>query len=138
MPDSLGPRSEPIAVVRSFVDCINSGDVAGLGRLMAEDHVLEVFDEAPVAGRDANIAAWRGYADAFPRYRIVPHDISGDGGRVAVLGHTTGSHLGLTDEEERRMTLIWLADVVDGAVRSWTLVEDSSENRDRHGLPARP
>ncbi|HEY3057690.1 MAG TPA: hypothetical protein VGL99_01820 [Chloroflexota bacterium] len=53
---------------------------------------------------------------------------------MAVLGHTTGSHLALPDAEEQRMTLIWLAEVVDAKLRSWTLVEDSAANRQRFGL----
>jgi SnoaL-like domain len=124
-----------VAVAVSFIDCINRGDLEGLGRLMTVDHELRVFDEPPVVGRDANIAAWRGYLDAFPDYVIYPRGISEAGGTVAVLGYTTGSHLGLPDAEESRQTLIWLADVVDGALRNWVLVEDSPVNRRRFGLP---
>lgn len=118
----------------SFIDCVNRGDVDGLGRLMTDGHTLEVFDEEPVVGREANVRAWRGYVESFPRYIIYPHRISDLGGTVAVLGHTTGSHLGLPDEEESRLTLIWLADVVEGAVRRWSLVEDNPANRGRFGL----
>jgi hypothetical protein len=32
------------------------------------------------------------------------------------------------------MTLIWLAVVVDGAITSWTLVEDTDDNRQKYGL----
>jgi hypothetical protein len=124
----------PVAAVVSFVDCVNRGDVEGLGRLMTADHELRVFDEPPVAGREANVAAWRGYLDAFPAYVIHPRRIAEVGGRVAVLGHTTGSHLGLPDAEESRQTLIWLADVIDGALSNWVLVEDNSANRRRFGL----
>src|SRR5437879_7304426 len=41
----------PVAVVVSFVDCINRGDVDGLAALMTEDHELRVFDEAPLSGQ---------------------------------------------------------------------------------------
>jgi hypothetical protein len=41
------------------------------------------------------------------------------GERVAALGHTTGSHLGLADEDEARLSLIWLATVVDGKLATW-------------------
>jgi hypothetical protein len=58
--------------VLSFVDCINRGDLAGLGQLMTDDHRLEVFDEAPLIGRDANLAAWRGYAQTYSTYVIYP------------------------------------------------------------------
>jgi ketosteroid isomerase-like protein len=130
-------RSGPlpaVAVVVSFIDCVNRGDVDGLGRLITDDHTLRVFDEEPLVGREANIQAWRGYAESFPDYVIYPHRISDLGGTVAVLGHTTGSHLGLSDAEESRLTLIWLAEVADGAVRRWSLVEDNPENRRRLGL----
>lgn len=121
--------ARPVAVVISFIDRINRGDVDGLAQLMTDDHELRVHDEAPRIGRDANIAAWRGYIGAFPDYLICPHRIVEDGGCVAVLGYTTGSHLGLPDEEERRLTVIWLADVVDGSVRAWRVLEDDPTMR---------
>lgn len=104
---------------------------------MADDHHLRVLDEPVVRGRDANVAAWRGYASNFPAYTISPHQIVERGGVVAVLGHTTGSHLGLPDEEERLLTIIWLAEVTGGKVRSWRLVEDSVERRREFGLEDR-
>ncbi|MGA7418736.1 MAG: nuclear transport factor 2 family protein [Acidimicrobiales bacterium] len=124
----------PVAVAVSFIDCINRGDVEALGHLMTKDHQLKVFDEPPVDGREANIAAWHGYCSGFPDYVIYPRRIAQPGDRVAVLGHTTGSHLGMNDEEERNLTLIWLVEVVDGAVRSWRLVEDTPERRRQLGL----
>jgi hypothetical protein len=48
---------------------------------------------------------------------------------VAVLGYTTGSHLGLPDEQERTQTLIWTAEIADGLVRVWRLVPDTPEVR---------
>jgi hypothetical protein len=121
-------------VVVTFIDCINRRDIAALGRLMTEDHVLQVFSEAPLVGRDENVAAWHGYAGAYPEYCIHPHRLAEAGGRVAVLGHTTGSHLGLPPEQERNVMLIWVAEVAGAAVRSWTLVPDTAENRTRYGL----
>jgi hypothetical protein len=130
----LNVNSSVIDVVLAFVDCINRGDADGLGRLMTLDHELKVFDEAPLVGREANVAAWRGYADGFASYRIYPHRTAEQHGTVAVLGHTTGSHLGLADDEESRLTLIWLAAVQDGALRSWRLIEDTPANRHQFGL----
>ena len=134
----MGPRAgrvlPPIAATIAFVDRINRGDVAGLAELMTADHTLIVFEEEPLAGRDRNVDAWRDYASAFPDYVIHPHRLAADGSRVAVLGHTTGSHLGLGDEEESAVTLIWVADVAGGLVRTWRLVEDSAANRASLGL----
>ena len=124
----------PTATVLSFIDCINRGDVEGLARLMTPDHTLEVFDEAPLVGRQANVEAWRGYATSFPHYVIYPHRIAADGPRVALLGHTTGSHLGLPDQQESGLTLIWVSEVEAGQVRLWRLLEDTPEHRATLGL----
>jgi ketosteroid isomerase-like protein len=125
-----------VAVALAFIDCINRGDVDGLGWLMADEHALRVFDEPPIVGRAANVEAWRGYVDRFREYLVHPHRVAEDGDTVAVLGHTTGSHLGLPDEEECRLALIWVARIADGAVASWTLIDDSPANRRRLGLDA--
>jgi hypothetical protein len=122
---------ETLRVVLSFINCINKGDVQCLGRLMTEDHELKVFDEAALVGREANLAAWQGYLESFPAYVIYPDRIAEHSGVVAVLGHTTGSHLGLPNEEESQLTLIWLAEVVEGAIHSWRLIEDTPDNRQR-------
>jgi hypothetical protein len=119
----------PTATTLLFIDCINRGDVDGLARLMTAGHALQVFDEDPLMGREPNVEAWHGYVTNFPTYVIYPHRIAADGDRVAVLGHTTGSHLGLPDEQERTHTLIWVAEVEDGRVRVWRLVEDNAANR---------
>ena len=101
---------------------------------MSDDHELKVFAETPLAGRDANIAAWRSYTESFPRYVIYPHRIVEHDGYIVVLGHTTGSHLGLADAEETKLTLIWLAKLSGGSLCSWTLIEDTADNRYRLGL----
>jgi hypothetical protein len=123
-----------VAAAISFVDHINRRDLEGLGRLMSPDHRLEVFDETPLVGREANLSAWRGYFDAFPDYVIYPHQIAEADGVVTILGHTTGSHLGLPGEEESRLTLIWVATTAGRKVTRWRLVEDTPANRIALGL----
>jgi ketosteroid isomerase-like protein len=127
-----------VAAAVSFIDCINRTDIDGLAELMADDHILQVFAEPPLVGRKANIEAWRGYFASFPHYVIYPRLIAERAGLVAILGHTTGSHLALSDAEEKSMTLIWLATVVDGAVMNWTLVADTTDNRQKYGLADAP
>jgi hypothetical protein len=125
-------RLPPVAAVIAFIDCINRGDVEGLGDLMSDNHELQVFFEAPLVGRDANVEGWRGYCQSFPDYIIYPHQVTEHAGEVSVLGHTTGSHLGLPDEEESQLTLIWQARVVDGRLLNWTLIEDNAGNREAY------
>jgi ketosteroid isomerase-like protein len=131
----VGVRRLPaIAVAVGFVDCVNRGDLDGLASLLAEDHRLEVFDEAPLVGRDANVAAWRGYFEAFPEYVIYPARLAEVDGGAAILGSTTGSHLGRPDDEERQEMLLWVVEVRDGLVSRWRLVEDTPDNRRRFNL----
>jgi hypothetical protein len=124
----------PVRVVSTFIGCINHGDIDGLNALMTDDHTLQVFDEAPLIGRLANVEAWRGYASAFPHYVIYPHEFSEWGDAVAVLGHTTGSHLGLADDEEQKLTVIWFARVDSGRLSRWQIFEDDASRRREFGL----
>ncbi len=124
----------PVALAISFIDCINRRDLAALRDLLSPDHRLEVFDEQPLIGKRANAIAWRGYLDKFPDYVIYPRQMNERGGTVAILGHTTGSHLGQRDQDERIRTLIWLADIRHGRVTRWKLIEDNAESRDAWGL----
>jgi len=124
----------PAVVALRFVERINQADAAGLEALMTEDHVLRVFDEPPQRGRLAVAEGWRGYARAFPAYTIYPHRVAVRGNQVTILGHTTGSHLGLPDEEESKLTLIWVAHVEGERVASWSLVEDTPAHRRAYAL----
>ena len=121
----------PIPTTISFIDRINRSDPDGLRELMTVGHTLQVFDEEPLVGRDANVEAWRGYFAAFPEYVIYPRRVAAEGHLVAVRGRTTGSHLGLADDQEFELSLMWLATVVDGAVDRWQLVADDEANRRR-------
>lgn len=125
----------PLAAVLSFIDCINRSDLQGLGGLMHDDHRLVVLDEPPLVGRDASVVAWKGYFSSFPAYVIYPRHLTGAGSQVAVLGTTTGSHLGLPDVEEAAITVIWLADVADGRLALWQVAEDTPARRSQAGIP---
>jgi hypothetical protein len=132
------PARPPIAVAISFVDAINRRDLAALGALMTDDHALVVFDEPPLSGRAANVEAWQGYMAAYPTYVIHPHALAVRDARVAIVGTTSGSHLGLPDEAEMQQSLIWLAGISGSQVAAWTLVADRPEHRHRLGLPSLP
>jgi ketosteroid isomerase-like protein len=119
----------PVAAVVGFIDAINRGDADRLAALMSPDHRLQVLREAPVTGREANREAWGGYVTAFPDYVIYPDRIVQRGDDVLVLGSTTGSHLGLPDEQERQLKLIWRATVRDGLLARWQIMADTPEQR---------
>jgi hypothetical protein len=124
----------PVATVVSFIDCINRGDLEGLIALMAPGHVLKVLDEPPLRSVEALREGWRAYFEAFPNYVVYPRLIVDQGETVAFLGSTTGSHLGLPDDEERRIDVLWIAEVRGGLVVTWSIVKDAPEMRRRLGL----
>jgi hypothetical protein len=59
------------------------------------------------------------------------------GSSVAVLGTTTGSHLGLTDDDEMALDVIWLAEVTNGTLSSWQIAADTPALRHEVGIPTR-
>ena len=124
----------PVAAVIGFIDAINRGDVDRLVALMSPGHRLQVLQEPPLAGREANRGAWDGYLTAFPSYVIYPDHIVPRGDDVLVLGSTTGSHLGLPDDEERQLKVIWRATVRDGLLTLWQIIEDTPGRRALLGL----
>ncbi len=124
----------PVAAVIGFIDAINRGDVGRLTALISPDHRLQVLQEPPVTGQDANRDAWHGYVTAFPDYVIYPDRLVHRGDDVVVLGSTTGSHLGLPDDEERQLMVIWRATVQDGLLTLWQIIEDTPAQRALLGL----
>ena len=124
----------PVAAVIGFIDAINRGDVDRLVALMSPGHRLQVLQEPPLDGREANRGAWDGYLTAFPRYVIYPDRIVHRGDEVLVLGGTTGSHLGLSDQEERQLKVVWRATVRDGLLTLWQITEDTPRQRALLGL----
>jgi len=123
-----------VAAVIAFIDAINRGDVERLVALMSPDHLLQVLEEPPLIGREANRDAWVGYVTAFPDYVIYPDRIVQRGDDVLVLGSTTGSHLGLPDQEERQLKVIWRATVHDGLLALWQVIDDTPGQRALLGL----
>ena len=128
---------DPLAGAISFIDAINHGEIDRLAALMDKDYSLVIFGKAE-EGRERGIEGWKGYANAYPNYRIHPQRMVAEGNRAAILGYTTGSHLGLPDDEEAKLTLIWVAEVTkDGLVRKWELLEDTPKNKRDTGLGQR-
>ena len=119
----------PVAAVIGFIDAINRGDVDRLVALMSPGHRLQVLREPPLTGREANRDAWNGYVTAFPDYVIYPDHIVPRGDDVLVLGSTTGSHLGLSDQEERQLKVIWRATVRGGLLTLWQVIDDTPGQR---------
>src|SRR6185369_13680169 len=96
--------------VMDFINCINRGDIDGIDALISDRHTLQVFSDAPQSDRHTVIEAWRAHLSRFPNYQIHPEAYSVDNA-VAVLGHTTGFYLPGTNQFDRVIPIIWVAQV---------------------------
>lgn len=106
-------------IVLRFNDAINARDLEGLAALMTDDHVFIDSADTRVSGKEAVLAAWRGFFEAFPDYRNVFERLNGDGDTVAVSGHSVCSYAPL-DGAAR-----WSARIVDGKIAEWRVHADA-------------
>jgi ketosteroid isomerase-like protein len=108
-------HSSPKSVVLRFVEYVNSGDIEGMNSLISEDVVF-----TDILGRVYREHKFMEvYIKKFPDYRIhVQHALQGGNG-IAIVGHTTGSHV--SAEIEAREVLVWTAEVDSGKISAWRI-----------------
>lgn len=122
MTDAIIEQTPAEATVRRFIDGINRHESRDLGRMMTPNHSMQVLDGLPLVGRQPNVVNWERYFAANPAYTIHVAKVATRGIRVAVLGHTTGSHLKLPDAQEAGLPVVWLAEVVGPLLKSWRIL----------------
>ena len=129
-------QDTPLDLAFRFVECINRRDIDSLAELMTDDHVFIDLSGEEHHGRDAMVEGWRSYFTQFPEYMIhlAAAYILGD--KVALVGRTTGSHIGQPRHEEFQGTVIWVAETRQGKLKRWQLVDDTPPNRTSLGLEA--
>lgn len=122
--------SKPVQVTLEFVEKINQGDVDSLTKLLAPGHTFMDLAGDVETGKDNLAAGWREYFSKNPNYQIYIRQLFNKGDDVIVVGHSTGSHLNLPDEEEFiDQSMIWVATVRDGLLTAWRLYPDTVENQ---------
>jgi ketosteroid isomerase-like protein len=122
------PAAERAAI--AFNDAINRCDLDRLRALMTDDH--EFIDTARnvVAGREAALAAWRGFFAAFPDYRNEWESVTAAAGAVTAVGRSS-----CPSEAALDGPAIWIARIAgDGRVSQWRVHEDTPENRRQLGI----
>ncbi|MFC4858148.1 nuclear transport factor 2 family protein [Actinophytocola glycyrrhizae] len=123
---------DPVAVATRFNDCVNRRDLDGLARLMSDDHRFVDAESNTVSGRQACVAAWRGFFAAFPDYRNVFRSLMATGNVVRIAGHSECAEPALAGPA------LWTATIVDDTVAEWRVHEDTPENRAHLGFPEPP
>jgi ketosteroid isomerase-like protein len=105
--------TDPVAVVLAFNEAINARELAALADLMTERHRFVDAGGAIVDGKDACVAAWRGFFDAFPDYRNDFDRLEEIDDAVVVTGRSACSVPALDGPAA------WRAVVVGGRVELW-------------------
>lgn len=111
-------------------------EAPGVNLLGRRDRPALRSDQRPAlarAGSDDVAADLSVGAQIRPR-QLVDTEGTEHGDEVVVLGHTTGSHLNLPDEDESQLTVIWRATVKDGLLALWQILENTPARREELGL----
>jgi len=80
------------AVVRSYFEVVNAGDVALLDRIVADDYLQHALGAVP--GRETVKRHLAMYRAAFPDLRVGVEDVLGEEDRVVARTVTEGTHTG--------------------------------------------
>jgi hypothetical protein len=108
----------PASIVRTFVEYVNEGDLAGISSLLSE-HVKFTDIQGRVYQEKEFMAE---YIANFPDYKILVHQILESGQGAAIVGKTTGSHV--PPQIETQETVVWTAEVGDGPITEWRIYSD--------------
>ncbi|UCH05363.1 MAG: nuclear transport factor 2 family protein [Candidatus Thorarchaeota archaeon] len=125
-------REEVRSAVRSFISRINAGNPEGLMEHQTEDFVFIDYDGDITRGRDG----WHGYFRDYSDYKIHVKHIIISGNGAAIIGETTGCHVG--PEVEKEWTILWTAEVRDDLLSEWRIYSDVHEVRERLKKVQRP
>lgn len=114
---------DPQALVTDFNEAINRRDLDRMVALMSADHVFIDSAGSEVKGRAQMEKNWAGFFEQFPDYRNVFEQTYVRGGSVFVVGRSECSFAPLAGPA------LWRAEVEDGRVRLWQVLEDTPQNR---------
>ncbi len=113
-----------------FIDKINECDIHGVIDLLAPDHTFVDMQGDEIQGKSEVLKAWQNYLESYPDYKIFIREIFNRGEDIAMIGHTTGSHLQISDVDEfHGEGVIWLSREENGKITLWQLYNNTPENR---------
>ena len=97
-----------------------------------EDFMFIDYDGDITRGRDG----WHGYFRDYSDYEIHVKHIIISGNGAAIIGETTGCHVG--PEVEKVWTILWTAEVRDSLLSEWRIYSDVHEVRERLEIEQSP
>lgn len=114
--------------VFDFVEAINEHDVEKICSLMTDDHRFIDSHGNETIGKEKMRAAWIGYFQLFPDYKIEVTDIFSNGDTLAAFGYAGGTFKGKktdTNENSWRLPASWRAIVSDNKMKVWQVYCDA-------------
>ncbi len=119
---------DPKLISLRFNDCINHQDLAGLARLMAEDHTFIDREGTVHQPKQVMVDGWKEFFKTFPKYRNTFNRVESRDNLVVLLGFAYWS------EEQPHDPAIWTATIVGDLVHEWRVYADTPENGRRFRL----
>jgi ketosteroid isomerase-like protein len=121
--DAVVAMIEPVSVAVEFNEAINAQRLDRLDRLMSDDHRFVDTVGSVTRGKDACVAAWRGFFDSFPEYRNVFDAATAHDDLVVVRGRSECSEPTLDGPA------LWAVRIAGGKVSEWRVYDDNAANR---------
>lgn len=115
-------------LVYDFVSAINEHNVDKIYTLMADDHQFIDAHGKEISGKEKMKAAWTGYFQWFPDYKIEITNIFSDDHTLAAFGFASGTFKGMkTDKNENywRLPAAWRVIVTENKIKLWQVYADT-------------
>lgn len=118
-----------LTTITEFIERINHGDAQGVADKIASDHTFIDVNGDIEKDYERIVSGWKDYLETNKNYKIYIRQIFEMDDSIALLGHTIGSHLNLSDEVEfHAKGVIWLVKVSENKIKHWQIFSDSIEN----------
>jgi ketosteroid isomerase-like protein len=115
-------------IIFKFANEINEHRIEAIYSLMTDDHMFIDAHGNEVVGKDKMKAAWTGYFQWFPDYKIEITDIFENGEAFGAFGYASGSFQGKKTgsiENYWRLPASWRVVVSNNKIKLWQVYADT-------------
>ena len=114
-------------IILKFVRSINNHNLDEMLPLMADNHRFIDSHGNEIHGKEKMKAAWLGYFEMFPDYRIDVTDIFEENQIVALFGSASGTFGGDKKKKDNswHLPVAWKAIVSEGKIEQWQVYADT-------------
>lgn len=133
------------AAIRRLYDLINSGDIDGFGRQLADEFAEREALPGLPPNKAGTLEYFRMLLTAFPDLRMVPQDVIAGGDKAVARARVTGTHQGpfVGMAATGRRVDVQIIDIIrfgdDGLAREhWGIVDQLTMMQQLGAIPAGP